>query len=169
MMPTFAWEVLEVYSPPPVVAFRWRHWGVMKNDYVGINNVGEKVTAKAHGGVIDIQGVTVASVNDKVQLQGVRTWFDPMDMFRQIAPDGVVKRESVDKGARPEDVVEQAQEGVQVPQEQELPDRTVQSEEEVKETIRGVEEKEERGESLGMPVGHPEVSGEGAGCPLGFR
>lgn len=35
--PTFAWEVLEVYSPPPVVSFRWRHWGVMKSDYVGYN------------------------------------------------------------------------------------------------------------------------------------
>ena len=37
MMPTFAWEVLEVYSGPPVVTFKWRHWGVMKNDYVGFN------------------------------------------------------------------------------------------------------------------------------------
>lgn len=37
MMPTFAWEVLEVYSGPPRVAFRWRHWGTMKNDYVGFN------------------------------------------------------------------------------------------------------------------------------------
>lgn len=37
MMPTFAWEVLEVYSGPPVVAFRWRHWGTMKEDYVGWN------------------------------------------------------------------------------------------------------------------------------------
>lgn len=37
MMPTFAWEVLEVYSGPPRVSFRWRHWGVMKNDYVGFN------------------------------------------------------------------------------------------------------------------------------------
>ncbi len=37
MMPTFAWEVLEVYSGPPKVAFRWRHWGEMKNDYVGFN------------------------------------------------------------------------------------------------------------------------------------
>jgi hypothetical protein len=37
MMPTFAWEVLEVYSGPPVVAFRWRHWGEMKNDYSGLN------------------------------------------------------------------------------------------------------------------------------------
>ena len=37
MMPTFAWEVTEVYSGPPKVAFKWRHWGVMKNDYVGFN------------------------------------------------------------------------------------------------------------------------------------
>lgn len=37
MMPTFAWEVLEVYSGPPTVAFRWRHWGTFKEDYVGVN------------------------------------------------------------------------------------------------------------------------------------
>ena len=37
MMPTFAWEVLEVYSGPPKVAFRWRHWGYMKQDYVAYN------------------------------------------------------------------------------------------------------------------------------------
>ena len=37
MMPVFAWEVLEVYSPPPTVAFKWRHWGEMKQDYVGWN------------------------------------------------------------------------------------------------------------------------------------
>lgn len=40
MMPSFAWEVLEVYSGPPKVAFRWRHWGQMKNDYVGFNKYG---------------------------------------------------------------------------------------------------------------------------------
>jgi hypothetical protein len=37
MMPTFAWEVLEVYAGPPKVAFRWRHWGTMKEDYTGVN------------------------------------------------------------------------------------------------------------------------------------
>lgn len=59
------------------------------------------MSAKAHGGAIDIEGVTVATVNDKLQLQSVRTWFDPMDMFRQIAPDGVVKKEAVDKKLSP--------------------------------------------------------------------
>ncbi|KAK8105959.1 hypothetical protein PG999_009318 [Apiospora kogelbergensis] len=67
MMPTFAWEVLEVYGGPPN---------------------GEKITAKAHGGPIDIQGVTVAHLNDKSQVTKLETWFDPIEMFRQIAPEG---------------------------------------------------------------------------------
>jgi hypothetical protein len=50
--------------------------------------------------------VTVATVNDKVQLQSVRTWFDPLDMFRQIAPDGVVKKEAVDKKLSPSEAMD---------------------------------------------------------------
>ena len=105
MMPTFAWEVLEVYSGPPKVAFRWRHWGTMKEDYTGTNkwvsssslvgviltsgcSKGESVTIKAHGGAIDIEGIVVAEVNDKLQLQKIDVWYDPMSMFRQMAPDG---------------------------------------------------------------------------------
>lgn len=85
MMPTFAWEVLEVYSGPPVVSFKWRHWGVMKEDYVGVNKQGEKITIKAHGGPIEIMGVTTATVDDKVRIQKLETWFDPLTMFNQIA------------------------------------------------------------------------------------
>jgi hypothetical protein len=174
MMPTFAWEVMEVYSGPPTVSFRWRHWGVMKNDYVGFNNKGEKVTAKAHGGPIDIEGVTVATVNDKVQLQSVRTWFDPMEMFRQIAPDGVVKKEEVNKDLSPADAIDEAQAGVVVPEEQELPDSTVQSAREVEETIRNIEKKEQNGfdvaHPLDVPANHPPVSsadaGDVGGCPF---
>ncbi|KAK8079886.1 hypothetical protein PG997_007704 [Apiospora hydei] len=88
MMPTFAWEVLEVYGGPPVVAFKWRHWGEMKEDYVSLDDNGEKITAKAHGGPIDIQGVTVAHLNEKFQVTKLETWFDPVEMFRQIAPEG---------------------------------------------------------------------------------
>jgi hypothetical protein len=54
---------------------------------------GEKVTAQAHGGPIDIQGVTVAQVNDALQVQSLETWFDPLEMFRQIAPNGIVNKE----------------------------------------------------------------------------
>lgn len=55
------------------------------------NSKGEKVTIKSHGGSIEIHGITVATVNDKVQLQAVETWFDPMEMFRQIAAKHTVE------------------------------------------------------------------------------
>lgn len=58
---------------------------------------GEKVTIKAHGGPIDIEGVAVAIVNDKLQLQKVEVFFDPMTMFRQMAAEGGVTKEKVDK------------------------------------------------------------------------
>lgn len=45
---------------------------------------GERVTCKAHGGLLEIEGVTVATVNDQLQLQKVETWFDPLEMFRQM-------------------------------------------------------------------------------------
>lgn len=54
----------------------------------GKNSKGEKVTIKAHGGPIDIEGVVVAEVNDKLQIKSIDVWFDPMAMFRQMAPNG---------------------------------------------------------------------------------
>lgn len=38
----------------------------------------------------------MAQVDDKVRLQKVDTWFDPLDMFRQMAPNGIVNKEIVD-------------------------------------------------------------------------
>jgi hypothetical protein len=40
-----------------------------------------------------VQGVTVAHLSDKFQVTKLKTWFDPIDMFRQILPDGVVNKE----------------------------------------------------------------------------
>lgn len=42
---------------------------------------------KAHGGLIDIQGTCVAKVNDKLQIESIDVWFDPMAMFRQMHPE----------------------------------------------------------------------------------
>ena len=67
----------------------------MKNDYVGFNDAGEKVTANSHGGTIDIQGVTIATVNDQLQVEKLETWFDSMEMFRQIAPHGIINKENI--------------------------------------------------------------------------
>ncbi|KAI0203363.1 hypothetical protein F4808DRAFT_458125 [Astrocystis sublimbata] len=89
MMPTFAWEVLEVYTEPPnPVAFKWRHWGEFKGDYSAVNGDNEKVKIEATGGLVDITGVTVAYLNDKMQVTKLKTWFDSDEMFRQMDPTG---------------------------------------------------------------------------------
>lgn len=80
---------------------------------------GEKVTAKAHGGAIDITGITVATVDDAVRLQEVNTYFDPMEMFRQIAPNGIVNRQVVDKRIDPSTALDDevpSQDGVKLAQ-----------------------------------------------------
>lgn len=45
---------------------------------------GEKVKVKAHGGMIDIEGIVVAKVNDALKLESIEVFYDPMEMFRQI-------------------------------------------------------------------------------------
>ena len=59
------------------------------------------MTVKGHGGLIDIQGVTVAQVDEQVRLQKVETWFDPMEMFRQIAPKGLTDENLTEPESRP--------------------------------------------------------------------
>lgn len=54
-------------------------------DHLCVSRSGDKVTVKAHGGMIDIQGIIVAKVNDKLEIESIEVWFDPMEMFRQIA------------------------------------------------------------------------------------
>merc|ERR1711908_206519 len=56
---TFPWEVIEVFSGPPVVAFTWRHWGHFTGSYK--NNQGK-------GELLELFGFGTAEVNDKLQL-----------------------------------------------------------------------------------------------------
>lgn len=56
----------------------------------GCRRKGEQLRVKAHGGVIAIEGVIVAKVNESLQLQSIDVWFDPMEMFRQIVKEGGV-------------------------------------------------------------------------------
>lgn len=68
----------------------------------------EKIKIKAHGGLIDIQGVSVAKVDNKIRIQSVETWFDPMEMFRQMKTDeGLERKELVEEGKSLSDQLEE--------------------------------------------------------------
>ncbi|XP_060589607.1 uncharacterized protein LOC132744835 [Ruditapes philippinarum] len=68
----FAWEVLDVFSGPPTVAFTWRHWG---------NFEGQYKQTPATGETIEMFGCCVAKVTDQLKIQSVDVYFDPNIMM----------------------------------------------------------------------------------------
>lgn len=52
----FAWEVQAVYSGPPVVVMKYRHWGKMEGAYKGHAPTGE---------VVETVGIVVAKVTTR--------------------------------------------------------------------------------------------------------
>ena len=71
---SFPWEVLEVFSGPPKVAFSWRHWAHFTGSYEGNKGKGE---------LVELYGFGVAEVNDKLQLVDVEIYYKP-DEFLQV-------------------------------------------------------------------------------------
>lgn len=45
---------------------------------------GEKIVIKATGKTIDLRGMTVVELDDKMRVTSLDIYFDPMDMFRQM-------------------------------------------------------------------------------------
>ena len=71
----FFWEVLEVYSPPPVVTFKWRHWGAFTGPYKGFAPTGKR---------IEMFGVSVARVADDLRILEVEHFFDNSQFLGQL-------------------------------------------------------------------------------------
>ncbi|CAM0139003.1 hypothetical protein VKS41_003694 [Umbelopsis sp. WA50703] len=82
---TFSWEVLEVYSGPPTVAFKWRHWGKMTGDLSVKLGYGKKLEAPATNEVVESVGVTVAKVNEKFEIEELETFYDANILMKQLA------------------------------------------------------------------------------------
>lgn len=71
----FFWEVLEVLSPPPVVTFKWRHWGDFTGEYNGFAPTGER---------IEMFGVSVAEVSEELKLLSVEHYYDPNQFLGKL-------------------------------------------------------------------------------------
>jgi len=63
----FPWEVLEVFSGPPNVTFKWRHWGHFNGAYKDHAPTGETV---------EIIGMSIAKVTDDLQIISLEHYFD---------------------------------------------------------------------------------------------
>ncbi len=75
----FLWEVLEVYSGPPNIAFKWRHWGTFTGSYKDYSPTGE---------TIEIIGMSVAQVTEDLKISAVEHYFDNTQFFAKLTSAG---------------------------------------------------------------------------------
>ena len=78
----FAWECLEVYSGPPTVAFKWRHWGYVTGPLRCPMRNGQDVTVEPKGQKVEIFGISVAKLNDNFKITELETYWNPSALFQ---------------------------------------------------------------------------------------
>ncbi|CAE7647488.1 unnamed protein product, partial [Symbiodinium sp. CCMP2456] len=76
----FAWEILEVYSGPPNVLFKWRHFGKYSGTFV--DKAGGK--HKGSGEMLNLVGMCLAKVNERLAIETLDVYYNPEDMTRPL-------------------------------------------------------------------------------------
>ncbi|WP_138497059.1 ester cyclase [Nostoc sp. PA-18-2419] len=75
----FPWEVLEVFSGPPNVTFKWRHWGHFNGQYKDYAPTGETV---------EIIGMSIAKVTDDLKIISLEHYFDNSLFLSKLTSGG---------------------------------------------------------------------------------
>lgn len=68
----FAWEILSVYSGPPVIAFKFRHWGYFEGTFKGHAPTGE---------MVQFLGLGVLKVDESLRAEEIEIYYDPGELF----------------------------------------------------------------------------------------
>ncbi|XP_011657303.2 pathogen-related protein isoform X2 [Cucumis sativus] len=71
----FALEIIQVYSGPPNIVFKFRHWGYMEGPFKNHAPTGE---------IIEFYGVAIFKVNEKDKIEGVEFFFDPAELVGKL-------------------------------------------------------------------------------------
>ncbi|XP_038885265.1 pathogen-related protein-like isoform X1 [Benincasa hispida] len=83
----FALEIIQVYSGPPNIVFKFRHWGYMEGPFKSHAPTGER---------IEFYGVAIFKVNEKDKIEGVEFFFDPAELLGKLLKgpslDGLVEK-----------------------------------------------------------------------------
>ncbi|CAI0625479.1 unnamed protein product [Linum tenue] len=75
----FALEVLQVYSGPPVIAYKFRHWGYMEGPFQGYPPTGE---------LVEFFGIGIFHVDEKVRVERVEFFFDRGELLGGLMRGG---------------------------------------------------------------------------------
>ncbi|CAK9324355.1 unnamed protein product [Citrullus colocynthis] len=71
----FAWEVIQVYSPPPLIAYKFRHWGFFEGPYKNYPPTGE---------LVQFYGMGTLKVDESMKVEEVHIYYDPTELFGSL-------------------------------------------------------------------------------------
>ncbi|KAK4709931.1 hypothetical protein R3W88_004444 [Solanum pinnatisectum] len=68
----FAWEVINVYTGPPVVTYKFRHWGFFEGPFKGHAPTGE---------IVQFYGIGIMKVDKYLRIEELELYYDPAELF----------------------------------------------------------------------------------------
>ncbi|KAJ1377075.1 NTF2-like domain superfamily [Sesbania bispinosa] len=71
----FAWEVIKVYSGPPEIAFKFRHWGFFEGPFKGHAPTGK---------MVEFYGLGTLKVDNSLKVEEVEIYYDPAELIGDL-------------------------------------------------------------------------------------
>ncbi|KAJ7981842.1 Pathogen-related protein [Quillaja saponaria] len=71
----FAWEVLQVYTGPPEIAFKFRHWGFFEGPFKGHAPTGK---------IVEFYGLGTLKVDETLRVEEAEVYYDPAELIGDL-------------------------------------------------------------------------------------
>lgn len=84
----FAWEVIHVYTGPPVVTYKFRHWGFFEGPFKGHAPTGE---------MVQFYGVGIMKVDESLRAEDVEIYYDPSELFAGLLKGPMIEHQGHDE------------------------------------------------------------------------
>ncbi|XP_057457322.1 pathogen-related protein [Lotus japonicus] len=73
----FAWEVIKVYTGPPEIAYKFRHWGFFEGPFKGHAPTGK---------MVEFYGLGTLKVDNSLKVEEVEIYYDPAELLGDLLP-----------------------------------------------------------------------------------
>ncbi|XP_055802659.1 pathogen-related protein-like [Solanum dulcamara] len=83
----FAWEVINVYTGPPVVTYKFRHWGFFEGPFKGHAPTGE---------MVQFYGVGIMKVDESLRAEDVEIYYDPAELFAGLLKGPTISKANIE-------------------------------------------------------------------------
>ncbi|KAH0707158.1 hypothetical protein KY289_012234 [Solanum tuberosum] len=83
----FAWEVINVYSGPPVVTYKFRHWGFFEGPFKGHAPTGQ---------MVQFYGLGILKVDESLRAEDVEVYYDPTELFGELLKGPTISESNVE-------------------------------------------------------------------------